>query len=130
MLKAFAKHNKMMKECENGKGFDRHLLGLLLIAKEKGLPVPELFTDPAFTRSGGGGNFVLSTSLTGYTKVSGAMVPMIHHGYGFFYRIRDDRIVVTCTAWKSCPETDAEMLCKNLFQSFQDMIQLMATAHL
>uniref|UniRef100_A0A8C0J1V5 Peroxisomal carnitine O-octanoyltransferase n=1 Tax=Chelonoidis abingdonii TaxID=106734 RepID=A0A8C0J1V5_CHEAB len=130
MLKAFAKHNKMMKECENGKGFDRHLLGLLLIAKEEGLPVPELFSDPAFTKSGGGGNFVLSTSLVGYTKIGGAAVPMIHHGYGVFYRIRDDRIVVTCTAWKSCPETDAGMLCKNLFQSLQDMIQLMATAHL
>uniref|UniRef100_A0A8D0HQR9 Peroxisomal carnitine O-octanoyltransferase n=2 Tax=Sphenodon punctatus TaxID=8508 RepID=A0A8D0HQR9_SPHPU len=91
MLKAFAKHNKMMKECENGKGFDRHLLGLLLIAKEQGLPVPELFADPAFARSGGGGNFVLSTSLVGYTRIGGAVVPMVHHGYGCFYRIRDDR---------------------------------------
>lgn len=41
--------------------------------------------------SGGGGNFVLSTSLVGYTNVHGAVVPMIHDGYGFFYRIRDDR---------------------------------------
>ncbi|OCT73980.1 hypothetical protein XELAEV_18032941mg [Xenopus laevis] len=50
MLKAFVKHNKMMKECQLAKGFDRHLLGLLLLAKEQGLPVPELFTDPAFTK--------------------------------------------------------------------------------
>lgn len=41
--------------------------------------------------SGGGGNFVLSTSLVGYTTVLGAVAPMVHHGYGFFYRIRDDR---------------------------------------
>ncbi|MEE6466729.1 hypothetical protein FKM82_007035 [Ascaphus truei] len=91
MLKAFAKHNKMMKECQLGKGFDRHLLGLLLIAKEQGLALPELYTDPAFTRSGGGGNFLLSTSLIGYTNVHGGVVPMIHDGYGLFYRIRDDR---------------------------------------
>ncbi|KAH0627482.1 hypothetical protein JD844_003231 [Phrynosoma platyrhinos] len=130
MLKAFAKHHKLMKECENGKGFDRHLLGLLLLSKEHSLPMPELFLDPAFTRSGGGGNFVLSTSLVGYTRVGGAVVPMVHHGYGFFYRIRDDRIVVACTTWKSCPETDAKILCKNLFQSFQDIIKLMATAQL
>lgn len=31
-------------------GFDRHLLGLLLIAKEEGLPIPELFEDPLFSR--------------------------------------------------------------------------------
>lgn len=41
--------------------------------------------------SGGGGNFVLSSSLVGYTTVLGAVAPMVRHGYGFFYRIRDDR---------------------------------------
>ncbi|TKC53928.1 hypothetical protein EI555_010052, partial [Monodon monoceros] len=92
MLEAFAKHNKMMKDCSTGKGFDRHLLGLSLIAKEECLPVPELFTDPLFSRSGGGGNFVLSTSLIGYLRVQGVVVPMVHNGYGFFYHIRDDSI--------------------------------------
>uniref|UniRef100_A0A8D0DR25 Peroxisomal carnitine O-octanoyltransferase n=1 Tax=Salvator merianae TaxID=96440 RepID=A0A8D0DR25_SALMN len=130
MLKAFAKHNKLMRECENGKGFDRHLLGLLLLSKEHSLPMPEIFLDPAFSRSGGGGNFVLSTSLVGYTNIGGAVVPMVHHGYGFFYRIRDDRIVVACSTWKSCPETDAEVFCKNVFQTFQDMVKTMATAQL
>ncbi|NWR53327.1 OCTC octanoyltransferase, partial [Regulus satrapa] len=130
MHKAFAKHNKMRKECENGKGFDRHLLGLLLIAQEQGLPVPELYGDKAFTASGGGGNFILSTSLTGYTRFSGSAVPMVQHGYGFFYSIRDDRIVATCSSWKSCPETDAEVLCRTLFQCFHDVLQLTVTAQL
>ncbi|XP_073485786.1 peroxisomal carnitine O-octanoyltransferase [Aquarana catesbeiana] len=130
MLSAFAKHNKMMKEFQQGKGFDRHLLGLLLIAKEQGIAVPELYTDPAFTKSGGGGNFVLSTSLVGYTNVHGGVVPMIHDGYGFFYRIRDDRFVAACTAWKSSPETDAEKLLRMVFQNFQEMIQLMVNAQL
>lgn len=31
-------------------GFDRHLLGLYLIAKEEGRPTPELFSDPLYTR--------------------------------------------------------------------------------
>ncbi|XP_053322479.1 peroxisomal carnitine O-octanoyltransferase [Spea bombifrons] len=130
MLKAFAKHNKMMKECQLGRGFDRHLLGLMLIAKEQDLPLPELYTDPAFTKSGGGGNFALSTSLVGYTSIHGAVVPMIHDGYGFFYRIRDDRFVVACTAWKSSLETDAEKLCRTVFQNFHEMIQLTVSAQL
>ncbi|NXF36835.1 OCTC octanoyltransferase, partial [Nyctibius bracteatus] len=130
MHNAFAKHNKMRKECENGKGFDRHLLGLLLIAQEQGLPVPELYVDNAFTASGGGGNFILSTSLTGYTRFSGSALPMVHHGYGFFYSIRDDRIVTTCSSWKSCPETEAEVLCRTVFQCFHDMLQLTVAAQL
>uniref|UniRef100_A0A3Q2I3R7 Peroxisomal carnitine O-octanoyltransferase n=1 Tax=Equus caballus TaxID=9796 RepID=A0A3Q2I3R7_HORSE len=130
MLQAFAKHNKMMKDCSTGKGFDRHLLGLSLIAKEEGLPIPELFTDPLFSKSGGGGNFVLSTSLIGYFRIQGVVAPMVHNGYGFFYHIRDNRFVVACTAWKSCPETDAEKLIEQIFHAFHDMIQLMNTAHL
>ncbi|XP_027631651.1 peroxisomal carnitine O-octanoyltransferase isoform X2 [Tupaia chinensis] len=130
MLQAFAKHNKMMNDCSTGKGIDRHLLGLFLIAKEEGLPVPELFTDPLFSKSGGGGNFVLSTSLVGYLRFQGLVVPMVHNGYGLFYHIRDDKFFVACTAWKSCPETDAEKLVKLLFHAFHDMIQLTNPAHL
>ncbi|KFO74815.1 Peroxisomal carnitine O-octanoyltransferase [Cuculus canorus] len=130
MHKAFAKHNKMRKECENGKGFDRHLLGLQIIAQEQGLPVPELYLDKAFTASGGGGNFVLSTSLTGYYRFNGCALPMVRHGYGFFYSIRDDRILAVCSSWNSCPETDAEVLCRTVFQCFQDMLQLTVAAHL
>ncbi|XP_061202088.1 peroxisomal carnitine O-octanoyltransferase isoform X1 [Neopsephotus bourkii] len=130
MYRAFAKHNKLRRDCESGKGFDRHLLGLLLIAQEQGLPVPELYRDNAFTASGGGGNFVLSTSLTGYTRFSGCALPMVDHGYGFFYSIRDDRILTNCCSWKSCPETDAEVLCRTVFQCFQDMIQLTIAAQL
>ncbi|OXB84704.1 UNVERIFIED_CONTAM: hypothetical protein H355_001181 [Colinus virginianus] len=41
-----------------------------------------------------------------------------------------DRIVVLCSSWKSCPETSAEVLCRTLFQCFQDMLQLTVTAQL
>ncbi|KAK6326907.1 hypothetical protein J4Q44_G00025520 [Coregonus suidteri] len=130
LLLAFNKHNKLMAEAQNGKGFDRHLLGLYLIAKEEGLPMPDLFTDPLYSKSGGGGNFVLSSSLVGYTTVLGAVAPMVHHGYGFFYRIRDDRIVASCSAWKSSPETDAETLFQNLVTSLHEMLHLATTAQL
>lgn len=92
--------------------------------------MPELYVDHAFTASGGGGNFVLSTSLTGYTRFCGCALPMVDHGYGFFYSIRDDRIVTNCSSWKSCPETDAEMLVRTVFQCFQDMLQLTVAAQL
>uniref|UniRef100_A0A3Q2C7U0 Peroxisomal carnitine O-octanoyltransferase n=1 Tax=Cyprinodon variegatus TaxID=28743 RepID=A0A3Q2C7U0_CYPVA len=110
--------------------FDRHLLGLYLIAKEDGRPTPELFSDPLYSRSGGGGNFVLSSSLVGYTTIMGAVAPMVHHGYGFFYRIRDDRIVISVTAWKSCHETDAASLFNLFSSSMHEMLHLATTANL
>ncbi|XP_043116694.1 peroxisomal carnitine O-octanoyltransferase isoform X2 [Puntigrus tetrazona] len=127
---AFSKHNKLMAEAQDGKGFDRHLLGLYLIAKEEGLSVPELYTDPLYTKSGGGGSFVLSTSLVGYTTVLGAVAPMVPHGYGFFYRIRDDRIVASCSAWKSNPETNAETLFQSLCTSLHDMMHVTTQSQL
>ncbi|XP_061530027.1 peroxisomal carnitine O-octanoyltransferase-like isoform X1 [Phycodurus eques] len=130
MLQAFNKHNKLMTEGQEGNGFDRHLLGLYLIAKEAGHPTPALYTDPLYAKSGGGGNFVLSSSMVGYTSVMGAAAPMVHHGYGFFYRINDDRIVITITAWKSSRQTDAATLFNNFSNSMHDMFHLATTSQL
>ena len=41
--------------------------------------------------SGGDGNFTLSTSLSGYSRVCGGMGPMTLEGYGIFYTIESDR---------------------------------------
>lgn len=130
MLLAFNKHNKLMAEAQEGKGFDRHLFGLYLLAKEEGLPTPDLFMDPLYAKSGSGGNFVLSSSLVGYTTVLGAVAPMVHHGYGFFYRIRDDRIVISLSAWKSYRQTDAVTLFNNFSNTLHEMLHLATTSQL
>ncbi|XP_006822398.2 peroxisomal carnitine O-octanoyltransferase-like, partial [Saccoglossus kowalevskii] len=64
--KASDKQMQLMNECVNNDGCDRHLLGLQLIASESKIPLPELYKDPSYIKSGGNGNFILSTSLTGY----------------------------------------------------------------
>lgn len=43
----------------SGKGIDRHLLGLKVLAANAGLPTPEIFQDVAYQRST---HFCLSTS--------------------------------------------------------------------
>lgn len=48
--------------------------------------------------SGGGGNFILSTSLVGYTPVGGGVVPMCLDGYGIFYNMNPDRLYTTTTS--------------------------------
>ncbi|KAM8825976.1 peroxisomal carnitine O-octanoyltransferase isoform 2-T2 [Synchiropus picturatus] len=123
MKLAFDTHNRLMAEAQNGQG-------LYLVAKEEGIPTPDLFMDPLYARSGGGGNFVLSSSLVGYTTVLGAVAPMVPHGYGFFYRIRVDRIVVSLSAWKSNRQTDAVILFNNFSSSLHEMLHLATTSQL
>lgn len=39
-----------MAEAMNAEGCDRHLFGLKILAQEKGLPTPDLYTDPAWKK--------------------------------------------------------------------------------
>ena len=90
---AITKHLQLMEQCKNNQGCDRHLLGLKIQALEQGQVLPELFKDPVYQLSGGDGNFVMSTSLCGYSEVTGACPPMTYDGYGVFYGIPNDKYV-------------------------------------
>ena len=50
MLTAVEKHVEQMKECQQAQGIDRHLFGLAILALENGMQMPDIFTDPAFTK--------------------------------------------------------------------------------
>ncbi|RMX56747.1 hypothetical protein pdam_00021211, partial [Pocillopora damicornis] len=88
---AYTSHDSLMRDAVNGQGIDRHLLGLQLIAASEGLPTPAIYTDKAWTASGGGGNFVLSTSCVGFSSILGGCAAMVKDGYGAFYSIEDNR---------------------------------------
>lgn len=87
---AIDSQNCLMKEAREGKGFDRHLFALWCAAYENGDETHPMFTDPMFAKSGGNGNFVLSTSLLGYTINIGFVAPMVKDGYGVFYSITNN----------------------------------------
>lgn len=44
-------HKNYATMAMKGEGVDRHLLGLKMIAKENGLPIPELYADDGFVKS-------------------------------------------------------------------------------
>ncbi|XP_069696475.1 peroxisomal carnitine O-octanoyltransferase [Periplaneta americana] len=121
LKKAVAKHNLLMKEAKAGEGCDRHLLGLYCTAMAEGCEIPAIFTDPAFTKSGGGGNFILSTSLLGYTPLSGGSLPMCREGYGCFYNFYPKRINFTITAFRDSSETSTYRFFQSIQQSLEDM---------
>ncbi|KAL3831992.1 hypothetical protein ACJMK2_023676 [Sinanodonta woodiana] len=126
-MRAMDKHNRLMAEGTEMRGCDRHLLGMYMIAREEGLPVPLLYQDEAYTKSGGNGNFILSTSFVGYTSVYGGVAPMCEKGYGTFYRIEPNKIATCVTAWNSCPETDAVKFNHTIHQCLSEMGKLLQT---
>lgn len=88
---AVDRHTSLQVAAREGKGIDRHLFGLWCAAFDHGEDVPELYEDPLYSKAGGGGNFVLSTSTLGFTINNGFVGPMVLDGYGVFYTITNDR---------------------------------------
>lgn len=127
LKQAIQKHASLMSEAANGLGCDRHLLGMWIIAHEEGLPVPALYTDSSYTKSGGGGNYILSTSFIGYTTVQGGVAPMCRNGYGFFYRISPARITFFISTWNEDKETDAMKLYESMKATLMEFKVLLDT---
>ncbi|CAH3173403.1 unnamed protein product [Porites lobata] len=127
---AYKKHDKLMKDAVNGQGIDRHLLGLQLVAASEGFLTPAIYLDKAWTASGGGANFVLSTSCTGFTTVIGGCAAMVKDGYGAFYSIQENDITFWITTFTNSNVTDANKFKTALDESLSDMKGLLITAKL
>lgn len=104
-----------MNEARKGNGIDRHFFGLWCVAQEKGLPIPEIYDDPLYAASGGGGNFVLSTSTLGYTMNVGFVAPMVTDGYGVFYSMLDESVWMIVTSYRDSIVTSS----KKFFDTFE-----------
>lgn len=119
---AAGRHAEVAMAALQGEGCDRHLLGLQLAAHELGVPAPALFADPAYSGSGGGGNFTLSSSnVSGYLWLWGGFAPMVEQGYGVCYDIQSDKLGMLVSAWNKCPATDAVRFRAELNSAFRSM---------
>lgn len=63
-----------------GQGFDRHLFALRLLAKEKNLKIPSLYTDPAYSQINH--NILSTSSLTSDHVWLGGFGPVVKDGFG------------------------------------------------
>lgn len=106
---------RLMNEARKGNGIDRHLFGLWCIAQENGIPIPEFYDDPLYAKSGGGGNFVLSTSTLGYSINVGFVAPMVVDGYGVFYSMLNDCIWIIITTYRDSEVTSS----KKFYDAFE-----------
>ncbi|XP_041370191.1 carnitine O-acetyltransferase-like [Gigantopelta aegis] len=118
-------HRKYTDETINGRGIDRHLLGLKLSALEANLDVPELHKDPSYSQAF---HFKLSTSQVA-THHEGVMVfgPVVPDGYGLCYNPQETKIHFGVSTYTSCPDTDSNKLGVALMKSFDDLRDLLAS---
>ncbi|KAH9248971.1 hypothetical protein BASA81_013371 [Batrachochytrium salamandrivorans] len=84
---AIASQSSYMAAAVDGRGVDRHLLGLRLLIKP-GEPKPSLFTDPAYAASC---HWNLSTSQVTSEYYDGyGWGEVVSDGYGIAYQVKDD----------------------------------------
>ena len=100
-------------------------MGLYLTALENNLDIPEIFTDFAFSATGGGGNYVLSTSTLGYTDITGGASPMVPHGYGCFYSMLPEKIYLFITSYRDGGTLPAPQFTRVICEALTSMQQLM-----
>jgi carnitine O-octanoyltransferase len=84
------KHEQITMAASENRGCDRHLLGLRLASQELDIELPKIFKDESWKKSGGDGNFLISSCCFGYSDTIAGCAPMSQDGYGIFYRITDD----------------------------------------
>lgn len=101
-------------------GVDRHLLGLYMVSKVHGLPVPSIFTDPSYAHST---TFLLSTSqlTTPVMRNRPGFPAPYEEGYGVCYGLYRDFMRMTCTSKALCPTTDAGRFTMMVVQALRDM---------
>lgn len=88
--RACRKHDQLMGQARHNALCDRHLLGLKLLARDLDMKLPEIYKDAAWKKSGGDGNFVISSSCLGFTNCVGTCGPMCLDGYSMIYAFPDD----------------------------------------
>jgi hypothetical protein len=131
---AVTAHLQYMGGAMQGQGCDRHLLGMRMLALERGIyaDVP-LFNDPALAKSS---NFTLSTSNISGSGFDagvgnewwGGFAPWmgVTDGVGACYTISPNRIKVMITAWNASEKTDCDVFRTAFGDAMRDLGRLAA----
>lgn len=124
---ALKAHVGWLVAASSGRGVDRHLMGLRIVAAAAGLPPPDLFTDVGYTRST---CFGLSTSnmskpgLPNQTDDFAGFGAPTAGSYGVCYDIRDASITMVVSSDRSCHGRDAARFGRVIQQALADVCTL------
>lgn len=128
---ALKEHLGWLAASTNGRGVDRHLMGLRITAAMAGGGTPPLFRDPAYERTS---TYALSSSnnsspgLGGeYFEMGGFGAPLVDC-YGVAYQIQDHAIACTVSSDARCAGRCASRFATVVEGALTDVFSL-ATAH-
>ena len=98
-------HREVVRDCQAGRGHERHLLALSDVARRTGVELP-IFGDGGWRRLS---TSVISTSgLRSPHVASFVCGPVCAHGVGHSYLLRPDGVDLTVTSWRGTgPPADA-----------------------
>ncbi|XP_068240394.1 carnitine O-palmitoyltransferase 2, mitochondrial isoform X4 [Palaemon carinicauda] len=90
-------HGNLTKEAAMGQGFDRHLFAMRKLAEAKGMKMPDLYTDPAYSKIN---HIIISTSTLPSTDINfGGFAPVVRDGFGVGYQIQDNRLGIVLSSY-------------------------------
>ncbi|XP_054743425.1 carnitine O-acetyltransferase isoform X1 [Anastrepha obliqua] len=126
LRKAIDSHRAYTTMALQGKGVDRHLLGLKVMAVENKKPIPAFFNSPGYLKSL---IFRVSTSQVA-TPNLGFMVygPAVDDGYACCYNPRENDMILACTCWRNNDTTDVDKFACTLSESLLEMQTLLSSA--
>ena len=116
LKKAIEAHVRYTREAMAGKGVDRHLLGLRILASENEPELPGIFADKSYRMS-----WQLSTSQSPARRHVVGFAQAIDDGYGASYLVKEDSLHFVITSKKSCPDTNATRFAESLEHSLLEM---------
>jgi len=127
LKRAAAAHVKRVKECRNGNGVDRHLLGLRKIYELFGENLG-IHKEPEIFGSAGYRTLCynrLSTSTSGYSGLSlCGFGPVVEDGFGIRYLTRPDQLNLSVSC-RSLRSKEHELFYRYIEESFIEMADLM-----
>jgi carnitine O-acetyltransferase len=104
LLKAINSHRLYTNSVINCESFDRHLLGLKLIAIENNIDLPEIYTDVAYQRAC---HYLISSSqVSSKFEAVTSYGPAVEDGYGACYNITEKKISFGLSAYRSSPNAN------------------------
>jgi carnitine O-acetyltransferase len=120
LLNAIATHVKYAIDATNGKGVDRHLLGLRMMLK-KGEKA-DVFDDPSYIKSM---SFKLSSSnVSPGDYLYGGFGPVLADGYGVNYAIGKEQLKFSISSRRRSNDTCSRSFRKVLEGTLEDLMQL------
>jgi carnitine O-acetyltransferase len=118
-------HVEQAKRCQVGEGVDRHLWGMLQLAKQlrvrlAGYQIPSIFNDVAWSRMR---TDEMSTSNCGNpTLTLFAFGPVVPQGFGLGYIIKKDRILLNVTSFQGLSAKYAEIF-EHTLQQMRELFE-------